>query len=95
MLRQAENPGSTRIPSKTDDENDDDTTTECTCPRVHLLLGRISLLGTFSTYPCGSTDSKFGSCKFCRLLFKFVLKIFYGSIVVENVELVPKTGQPW
>ncbi|KIM69808.1 hypothetical protein SCLCIDRAFT_13166 [Scleroderma citrinum Foug A] len=31
---------------------------------------------------------------FVRLLFKFVLKIFYGSIVVENVELVPKTGQP-
>ncbi|KAL4078410.1 hypothetical protein V8B97DRAFT_1937206 [Scleroderma yunnanense] len=31
---------------------------------------------------------------FVRLLFKFVLKIFYGSIVVENAELIPKTGQP-
>ena len=24
-----------------------------------------------------------------RLLFKFVLKIFYGSIVVENADLIP------
>ncbi|KAF9241574.1 hypothetical protein BU15DRAFT_87158 [Melanogaster broomeanus] len=29
-----------------------------------------------------------------RLLFQFVLKIFYGTIVVENAELIPKTGQP-
>ncbi|EPQ57013.1 hypothetical protein GLOTRDRAFT_120391 [Gloeophyllum trabeum ATCC 11539] len=29
-----------------------------------------------------------------RLLFKFVLKIFYGTIVVENAEHVPKTGEP-
>ncbi|KIJ68151.1 hypothetical protein HYDPIDRAFT_83038 [Hydnomerulius pinastri MD-312] len=29
-----------------------------------------------------------------RLLFKFVLKIFYGTIVVENAEYIPKTGQP-
>ncbi|KXN91075.1 hypothetical protein AN958_03142 [Leucoagaricus sp. SymC.cos] len=29
-----------------------------------------------------------------RLLFRFVLKIFYGSIVVENAHLVPKTGMP-
>ncbi|KAH7916529.1 acyltransferase-domain-containing protein [Hygrophoropsis aurantiaca] len=29
-----------------------------------------------------------------RLLFKFVLKIFYGTIVVENTEYIPKTGQP-
>ncbi|KAH7920538.1 hypothetical protein BV22DRAFT_1039733 [Leucogyrophana mollusca] len=29
-----------------------------------------------------------------RLLFKFVLKIFYGTIVVENTEFIPKTGQP-
>ncbi|KAH7888706.1 hypothetical protein F5I97DRAFT_737160 [Phlebopus sp. FC_14] len=28
-----------------------------------------------------------------RLLFRFVLKIFYGTIVVENVECIPKTGQ--
>ncbi|KAG6333631.1 hypothetical protein ID866_5456 [Astraeus odoratus] len=27
-------------------------------------------------------------------LFKFVLKIFYGTIVVENTDLIPKTGQP-
>ncbi|KAG9316603.1 hypothetical protein JVU11DRAFT_2657 [Chiua virens] len=28
------------------------------------------------------------------LLFHFVLKIFYGSIVVENTEYIPKTGDP-
>ncbi|KIL62523.1 hypothetical protein M378DRAFT_128679 [Amanita muscaria Koide BX008] len=31
---------------------------------------------------------------FIRLLFQFVLKIFYGAIVVENAHLVPKTGKP-
>lgn len=31
---------------------------------------------------------------FIRLLFKFVLKIFYGTIVVENAELIPKSGEP-
>jgi glycerol-3-phosphate O-acyltransferase/dihydroxyacetone phosphate acyltransferase len=30
-----------------------------------------------------------------RLLFKFVLKIFYGTIVVEGAEFIPKNGQPW
>lgn len=30
-----------------------------------------------------------------RLLFKFVLKIFYGSIVVENIHYIPETGRPW
>ena len=29
------------------------------------------------------------------LLFRFVLKIFYGSIVVENPGLIPPDGQPW
>ncbi|KAL4254288.1 Phospholipid/glycerol acyltransferase domain-containing protein [Abortiporus biennis] len=29
-----------------------------------------------------------------RLLFKFVLKIFYGTIVVENAHLIPKRGEP-
>ncbi|KAI0674869.1 hypothetical protein C8Q78DRAFT_964906 [Trametes maxima] len=29
-----------------------------------------------------------------RLLFKFVLKIFYGTIVVENVDLIPPRGTP-
>ncbi|KZT21420.1 hypothetical protein NEOLEDRAFT_1073436 [Neolentinus lepideus HHB14362 ss-1] len=29
-----------------------------------------------------------------RLLFKFALKIFYGTIVVENADYVPKTGEP-
>ncbi|KAF8070662.1 hypothetical protein FPV67DRAFT_1035171 [Lyophyllum atratum] len=29
-----------------------------------------------------------------RLLFKFVLKIFYGTIVVENTHLIPETGKP-
>jgi len=29
------------------------------------------------------------------LLFRFVLKIFYGSIVVENAHLVPENGRPW
>ncbi|KAH8107257.1 hypothetical protein BXZ70DRAFT_917002 [Cristinia sonorae] len=29
-----------------------------------------------------------------RLLFKFVLKIFYGTIVVENAHLIPPRGQP-
>ncbi|KAH8119546.1 hypothetical protein DFH11DRAFT_1838871 [Phellopilus nigrolimitatus] len=28
-----------------------------------------------------------------RLLFKFVLKIFYGSIVVENAHLIPENGE--
>ncbi|KAH0827848.1 hypothetical protein J3R83DRAFT_3474 [Lanmaoa asiatica] len=31
---------------------------------------------------------------FVRLLFHFVLKIFYGAIVVENTEYIPKTGEP-
>ena len=30
-----------------------------------------------------------------RLLFQFVLKIFYGTIVVENAHFIPKNGQPW
>ncbi|KAJ3505142.1 hypothetical protein NLJ89_g7566 [Agrocybe chaxingu] len=29
-----------------------------------------------------------------RFLFRFVLKIFYGSIVIENIDAVPKTGRP-
>ncbi|KAF8650387.1 hypothetical protein AX16_005195 [Volvariella volvacea WC 439] len=29
-----------------------------------------------------------------RLLFKFVLKIFYGTIVVENANLIPENGHP-
>jgi len=29
------------------------------------------------------------------LLFRFVLKIFYGSIVVENAHMVPENGIPW
>ena len=29
------------------------------------------------------------------LLFRFVLKIFYGTIVIENVDLIPETGRPW
>ncbi|KAF8236603.1 hypothetical protein L208DRAFT_1357435 [Tricholoma matsutake] len=29
-----------------------------------------------------------------RLLFKFVLKIFYGTIVVENANLIPANGRP-
>ncbi|KIK09879.1 hypothetical protein K443DRAFT_671190 [Laccaria amethystina LaAM-08-1] len=29
-----------------------------------------------------------------RLLFRFVLKIFYGTIVVEGLDLVPETGKP-
>ncbi|KAF8639542.1 hypothetical protein AX17_001447 [Amanita inopinata Kibby_2008] len=31
---------------------------------------------------------------FIRFLFKFVLKIFYGTIVVENAHLIPETGRP-
>ncbi|TDL26141.1 hypothetical protein BD410DRAFT_764512 [Rickenella mellea] len=31
---------------------------------------------------------------FVRLLFKFVLKIFYGSIVVENANWIPENGEP-
>ncbi|KZT10657.1 uncharacterized protein LAESUDRAFT_734480 [Laetiporus sulphureus 93-53] len=31
---------------------------------------------------------------FIRLLFKFVLKIFYGTIVVENAHLIPPRGVP-
>jgi hypothetical protein len=30
-----------------------------------------------------------------RILFKTVLKIFYGTIVVEGVENIPQTGRPW
>lgn len=30
-----------------------------------------------------------------RLLFKFVLKIFYGTIVVEGTENIPLKGEPW
>ena len=30
-----------------------------------------------------------------RFLFRFVLKIFYGTIVIENVDLIPETGRPW
>ncbi|KAJ8468975.1 hypothetical protein ONZ45_g17048 [Pleurotus djamor] len=29
-----------------------------------------------------------------RLLFKFVLKIFYGTIVIENTEFIPRDGEP-
>ncbi|KAF4621074.1 hypothetical protein D9613_000385 [Agrocybe pediades] len=29
-----------------------------------------------------------------RLLFRFVLKIFYGTIVIENAHLIPETGRP-
>ncbi|KAF7985042.1 hypothetical protein HWV62_8877 [Athelia sp. TMB] len=29
-----------------------------------------------------------------RFLFKFVLRIFYGTVVVENTEYIPKTGRP-
>lgn len=42
--------------------------------------------------PKGSTTP--WSYVLVRLLFKFVLKIFYGTIVVENADLIPKTGQP-
>jgi glycerol-3-phosphate O-acyltransferase/dihydroxyacetone phosphate acyltransferase len=28
------------------------------------------------------------------LLFRFVLKIFYGSIVVEGTHNIPKSGRP-
>ncbi|KAI0745657.1 hypothetical protein C8Q76DRAFT_704428 [Earliella scabrosa] len=31
---------------------------------------------------------------FIRWLFKFVLKIFYGTIVVENVDVIPPRGVP-
>ncbi|KAI0949298.1 hypothetical protein AcW1_008952 [Taiwanofungus camphoratus] len=31
---------------------------------------------------------------FIRLLFKFVLKIFYGTIVIENADLIPLKGEP-
>ncbi|OSC97413.1 hypothetical protein PYCCODRAFT_1454906 [Trametes coccinea BRFM310] len=31
---------------------------------------------------------------FIRFLFKFVLKIFYGTIVVENADLIPPRGTP-
>lgn len=30
-----------------------------------------------------------------RILFRTVLKIFYGTIVVEGVENIPQTGRPW
>ncbi|KAH9951520.1 hypothetical protein B0H21DRAFT_842014 [Amylocystis lapponica] len=42
--------------------------------------------------PQGSPTS--WSYFFVRCLFKFVLKIFYGTIVVENADLIPAKGQP-
>ncbi|KIO31598.1 hypothetical protein M407DRAFT_14069 [Tulasnella calospora MUT 4182] len=30
----------------------------------------------------------------CSLLFKFVLNVFYGTIVVENEHYIPKNGEP-
>ena len=30
-----------------------------------------------------------------RILFRVVLKFFYGTIVVEGVENIPETGHPW
>lgn len=30
-----------------------------------------------------------------RLLFQFVLKIFYGTIVIENTHYVLPDGEPW
>jgi len=29
-----------------------------------------------------------------RILFRIVLKIFYGTIVVEGVDNIPQTGRP-
>ncbi|KZP34476.1 hypothetical protein FIBSPDRAFT_915724 [Athelia psychrophila] len=34
------------------------------------------------------------SYELIRFLFKFVLRIFYGTVVVENTEYIPKTGRP-
>jgi hypothetical protein len=31
----------------------------------------------------------------CSLLFRAVLDVFYGTIVVENAELRPAPGEPW
>ncbi|KAJ6587163.1 hypothetical protein DFH09DRAFT_1142794 [Mycena vulgaris] len=43
-------------------------------------------------HPPGTPTS--WSYAFIRLLFRFVLKIFYGSIVVEGTHNIPKTGRP-
>lgn len=59
-------------------------------PRALPLLGPISSSGAFfSSIPAVLY------LILRRLLFKFVLKIFYGTIVVENAHLVPETGRPW
>ncbi|KAJ7079098.1 hypothetical protein B0H15DRAFT_924617 [Mycena belliarum] len=42
--------------------------------------------------PCKGTPTPCSPLK--RLLFRFVLKIFYGSIVVEGTSNIPKTGRP-
>ncbi|KAH9847959.1 hypothetical protein C2E23DRAFT_740771 [Lenzites betulinus] len=44
--------------------------------------------------PAPKGTSASWSYLFIRLLFKFVLKIFYGTIVVENVDLIPPRGTP-
>ncbi|KAJ7163580.1 hypothetical protein C8R43DRAFT_1062622 [Mycena crocata] len=43
--------------------------------------------------PPGGTPTPW-SYAFIRLLFRFVLKIFYGSIVVEGTHNIPQTGRP-
>ncbi len=30
-----------------------------------------------------------------RLLFRFALRVFYGNIILENVENIPPRGVPW
>lgn len=66
------------------------------CRKVRRHLGHICLFGTVRelrrSHP-QKADQLRGNC--CRLLFKFVLRIFYGTVVVENTESIPKTGRPW
>lgn len=62
-----------------------------TCQRVRLLPGHTFSFGQYLV-PFSLHHHLAISAS---LLFHFVLKIFYGTIVVENTEYIPTTGEPW
>ena len=60
--------------------------TRDSCPLV-ILSSTVSQLGSrqapgFHLHPV-------------RILFSILIKIFYGTVVVEGVENIPQTGRPW
>jgi 1-acyl-sn-glycerol-3-phosphate acyltransferase len=48
--------------------------------------------GSFASISGYSTEQQLTTPE--SLLFRFVLKIFYGSIVVEGTHNIPKSGRP-